>query len=975
MSNNIDNTFALMGNVLDGHNGENLYSYLSKFNQLNVGYVASAKSAREAVPKIFRKTGLYLTYYIDSKPTTEIFIGDKTAAGTEETWIADNNWEFSDGIGQVDANSISLNQLSQEVLDLIGKNKKVNITNYPDGEDLTQVDICGGNSKNEVNVLKFADKEYNPATFSGLGRKYLRKNIVEVEQEDGTVKTINLLTQDMINEPNTRYIIQYSYDTNNINIDIPQNSIIEFKEGGDIIGTLNLCNKDILITGGKVHTKFNIGLKEDILNKEYNDSWFAKNYNININNIILIGSEDKNYRADILKLDDNYNLESANTAITLNGIIGVNINNVNIINYEVGIKYTTSGKYRQNVCRVNIGNCVIKYCYQGIVTIAKSNEFTDYGDTTINNVEIFASTSPININNQDGIVITSCTLYTSNIGKAILINLVNNLNAIVSNNQIFGGKIGAYISGERSNHNTITNNGFMNIGRDLTLESISNSYCILIDKYNNDLTIVGNTFAPLYTKRYIKIKDSKINSITLQGNTYTPTSERLGVNTSFDWIFNIYSPYEVENSSIHIYNVETIKIKNGNNGIYDLQYTIDETYTKPIDYYISKRKDTIKSIYNNDFVIRLDYSNIKDRIGTSIDKTIYLCFNNTVKELNINANSTLIQIFNSISDTIKQTLDSCYNDNENGYFYIRSLGGFTIYNFTSDAGRYSTKLIQGGIQPDLVNVPNKYLKAISNVRNIDFGHIGDDRYLKISNTDYINEERDVKLKITSKNTTGDNIIPCLIDIKINNTSSIVNKIYNIITNKIFGEDITCTPDGVITIPKNKNGGFEFIEKDSINTSFIQTTFDDINKLYTNIFSYDRLIRHSTTIANEPAPDSGRYFYVYDKFYPIYYYNGKWYKYDGASYDVLISGSTENRPSADKIYRGFCYFDVSINKPIWWNGTQWVESYVSTSSSGNTASRPSNPTIGYQYFDTDLNKPIYWTGSKWVDATGADVDTE
>lgn len=29
-------------------------------------------------------------------------------------------------------------------------------------------------------------------------------------------------------------------------------------------------------------------------------------------------------------------------------------------------------------------------------------------------------------------------------------------------------------------------------------------------------------------------------------------------------------------------------------------------------------------------------------------------------------------------------------------------------------------------------------------------------------------------------------------------------------------------------------------------------------------------------------------------------------------------------------------------------------------------------IGYRYFDTTLNKPIYWTGTKWVDATGADV---
>jgi hypothetical protein len=40
--------------------------------------------------------------------------------------------------------------------------------------------------------------------------------------------------------------------------------------------------------------------------------------------------------------------------------------------------------------------------------------------------------------------------------------------------------------------------------------------------------------------------------------------------------------------------------------------------------------------------------------------------------------------------------------------------------------------------------------------------------------------------------------------------------------------------------------------------------------------------------------------------------------------------------------------------------------------GNTNDRPNNPKQGFQYFDTTLNKPIWWTGSKWVDSTGATV---
>lgn len=32
----------------------------------------------------------------------------------------------------------------------------------------------------------------------------------------------------------------------------------------------------------------------------------------------------------------------------------------------------------------------------------------------------------------------------------------------------------------------------------------------------------------------------------------------------------------------------------------------------------------------------------------------------------------------------------------------------------------------------------------------------------------------------------------------------------------------------------------------------------------------------------------------------------------------------------------------------------------------------NVLVGFQYFDTTINKPIFWDGSKWIDATGATV---
>lgn len=40
--------------------------------------------------------------------------------------------------------------------------------------------------------------------------------------------------------------------------------------------------------------------------------------------------------------------------------------------------------------------------------------------------------------------------------------------------------------------------------------------------------------------------------------------------------------------------------------------------------------------------------------------------------------------------------------------------------------------------------------------------------------------------------------------------------------------------------------------------------------------------------------------------------------------------------------------------------------------GNSQTRPTPSRAGISYFDTTLNKPIWWTGTKWVDATGTDV---
>lgn len=122
----------------------------------------------------------------------------------------------------------------------------------PDDEDITLAEIEGEEK------LQFKDKLYNASTYSGLGRTYLRKNMINSKNvlnqamftnDDGSVRS------------NARYIIQYDYDLNGATITIPEGCILDFQGGslsnGVIIGEktvieasiVKIFNTDITLTG------------------------------------------------------------------------------------------------------------------------------------------------------------------------------------------------------------------------------------------------------------------------------------------------------------------------------------------------------------------------------------------------------------------------------------------------------------------------------------------------------------------------------------------------------------------------------------------------------------------------------------------------------------------------------------------------------------------------------------------------------
>lgn len=130
------------------------------------------------------------------------------------------------------------------------------ITNAADEEDISSIE------ENGIQKLKFADRNYEPLNASGKGYKILRKNIVEGK---------NILTQDMINDPNTIYEIRYDFDLNGSEVEIKEGCVLSFTGGKLKNGKVNFNNAKIISIHNNILS--NISLKGNY-NGYFNIRWF-----------------------------------------------------------------------------------------------------------------------------------------------------------------------------------------------------------------------------------------------------------------------------------------------------------------------------------------------------------------------------------------------------------------------------------------------------------------------------------------------------------------------------------------------------------------------------------------------------------------------------------------------------------------------------------------------------------------------------
>lgn len=202
-----------------------------------VGWYISADALNNHVK--FPNVGQYA--YVGSNLNNVILYQCRTNAIWTNTGIKARNY-ISAGV-KPGVGTIGYEQLNDNLKQLF--REKVNVTNFPDDEDIASVD----------NMLKLKDREADAAKFQSKGYVILRKNLRLV---NGVVK--NILTQDMINQDNTIYDVKYDFEAID-NIQFKPNSIVLFNGGSFNLDKVTcnhyygVVNNKFVITG--LNTKGN----------------------------------------------------------------------------------------------------------------------------------------------------------------------------------------------------------------------------------------------------------------------------------------------------------------------------------------------------------------------------------------------------------------------------------------------------------------------------------------------------------------------------------------------------------------------------------------------------------------------------------------------------------------------------------------------------------------------------------------------
>lgn len=717
----------------------------------------------------------------------------------------------SDAISNFSSQRVTPDMLSESTKQFINASGGGTINNLADDEDLVSVNK-GGN----LSVLKFADRAYNPGIHVGMGYKILRRNII-----DGK----NILTQEMVNQPHTIYMIQYDYDLNGATIRIPEGCVFDFQGGSLSNGFIAGNDTAIISVDRKIFS--NIKFLNSLFSNAFKVEWFGAIVSDNIDSSFA------------------FNEALANVSnVEANGEI-----------YYLEYPIVINSDYKTLKCK---GRLLCKYGINGIESNAK------YLNIQIN--QLISDYSPDN-------------LYGDTLGSGIKIN--NNFNSVISIDFITNFKYGIHLcpriieGGERVsgiqyvkfNFSQITAYTCILMDVDVVTDT-PGSLWITESQFNggrlkgyNGISFIG------YEESVSEINGHVFNSIGFE-KIYNPIALKKCVNSKFlnlRMSEDIYGEYylNLENCSRLYFDIKS-------NSIGDKVRIINSPF-------ITVNDDSIvlplTGVRNSSF----RYATLDDDCKYIINKiNSHTIFSDDI----VVDNNTYI----TPSDLVTKIDDVNYSSIHKK---IHILNGETTINIGHVRG--------------LDSVP--YCLFIYNPNNFNYSILSDERviYRSSKSMDYIYLYIDKTGYKACSSVIGNKIrLTQLKYYKLIDSSNLnsYNK-FNLSVNRIvFSKNIFNTYDYSILYSTSGEESFINISSPKV-ADYISFHKDESNNLYIKSV-YNSVISSDFFDIKEVDIDEG--------------------KLSAVPVSNLLKGV--DRPG--NVETGYLYFDDNLGKPIWWNGSSWVD---------------------------------------------------
>lgn len=811
--------------------------------------------------------------------------------------ISNINNEEQEAILNFNAQRVTPEMLSESTKQLINASGGGSIINLADDEDIFST---GG----EPSVLKFADKNYNPLNYSGLGRVYLRKNIVN---------DINILSQDMINKENTMYIIQYDFDLYGKEIIIPNNCVLYFCGGSFSNGTI--IGNNSIIKSASIKIFNNINFKGN-----YKNNW----------NVVWFGAKGDG------KADDTNAIKYASSII--NGIIifpiGIYVITDTIDGYTNNQTWIGQSSYTAIYSEdKQLRDASIIYCVGNnngnpfIYPARKMKNFSIVGERASYTTPKYSDSIGLKLNKAkefaNNMQLTNIHIAYFGIGLRVTTGFDINLDNLHINRCYIGLDISSEVySGIDSGYITI-----MQIFK----YSIANCITAAITR-----KILGDTISDIcniyFTQGYIEANGSPmiITADTPQGG--------------FLYFDNLYSEELGEFA-----NLNGISVVLTNSYLRCSKITCNYSSI----YLTNVRARNLEVIVNNyeAFIINSEIKNL----SLPINRAGRASYNSTIINASINdkyLNITKLPLVENISENSpfgigfteesKGILGYDINNNipiiwENNTKKWVDLNGYTICkkngptdemrNLTiDDAGKtyYNTETnefnVWNGNKYDICSIKTKF--SIQYHENRSFAHfIVDESIAFFAKVTVFYKDSDAHYSLKY-----DIIFPRNISGRLN--ESIEQMSITSISKDAHGY-AWCRSAYVL---KDTNKTHIYLPIGRNCDSYVESNIYPVN-------STDTIPEGSTEIKmpnNNIGTSSGKYdldisnkgflYYDTDKFMPCWWNGAMYVNANGKTYNSNY-GYTRNRPTNlnNNTDIGFMYYDIDLKKPIWWNGTAWSDS--------------------------------------------------